>query len=261
MIYLDIKVVTQPSFSGKRFCLVIVDDFTRWKFAIPLQKKSETFQAVLDWIQVFVTPLDRTVRYVRCDNSKENQHMARVLANRSIATKFSNNYSSASNGIAERAIRSIFGTVRSMLINSNLPHKYWGEASSAATHVLNRMPTTGNPDSKSPYEMLYSKPPNVSDLRTFGATAYVHRHPPECPSSGPGELTALKGIMVGYATCTHGYRILLPDTAVIESASVSFHETTYPGDISDGVSKDYENLTMAEKEEDDTSWTLETENL
>jgi predicted AAA+ superfamily ATPase len=48
---------------------------------------------------------------------------------------------------------------------------------------------------------------------------------------------------------------------VIESASVSFHETTYPGDISNGASKDHENLTMTEKEEDDTSWTLETENL
>jgi hypothetical protein len=30
MIFLDIKVVTEPSISGKRCCLVIVDDFSRW---------------------------------------------------------------------------------------------------------------------------------------------------------------------------------------------------------------------------------------
>jgi hypothetical protein len=124
----DIKVVTEPSISGKRYCPTIVDDYSRWKVAIPMDKKGETVHALLDWINIFVIPMGASVRYIRCDNSKENAYMARIVANKWIATQFTNKYSSASNGIAERGIKSIFGTVRAMLINANLPHKYWGEA-------------------------------------------------------------------------------------------------------------------------------------
>jgi hypothetical protein len=157
--------------------------------------------------------------------------MARIVANKGIATQFTNRYSSASNGIAERGIKSILGTVRAMLINANLPHEYWGEAAVAAAYITNRMPTAGNPDNKTPFEMLYGHVPDISNLRAFGSKAYVHLHPQERQSSGPAATTSIEGIMVGFATRTNGYRVILRNFAVIESAEVSFQEATFPGEL------------------------------
>ena len=45
------------------------------------------------------------------------------------------------NGVAERMNRTLVETVRSMLVDSNLPHAFWAEALSTATYLRNRSPT------------------------------------------------------------------------------------------------------------------------
>jgi hypothetical protein len=73
-----------------------------------------------------------------------------------------------------------------------------------------------------PYELLYGKKPDVSYLRVFGATAYV---------LVPKELrrkldpVSQKGVMVGYATDSKAYRVLLNDgRKVVIGRDVVFDE-------------------------------------
>ena len=45
------------------------------------------------------------------------------------------------NGVAERMNRTLVETARSILVNVNLPHRFWAEALSTATFLRNRSPT------------------------------------------------------------------------------------------------------------------------
>ena len=45
------------------------------------------------------------------------------------------------NGVVERMNRTLVETARSMLINANLPHRFWAEALLTATYLCNRSPT------------------------------------------------------------------------------------------------------------------------
>ena len=45
------------------------------------------------------------------------------------------------NGLAERMNRTIMERVRSMLALAKLPKKFWAEALSTATYVINRSPS------------------------------------------------------------------------------------------------------------------------
>jgi hypothetical protein len=88
--------------------------------------------------------------------------------------------------------------VRPMLQAENLPHSLWGEAVRAANYLKNRLPTVAL-DGMTPFEAWHGHKPNVSDVRKFGSTAYVHET----------SIGFRKGIFVGNSK--KGYRILLPD--------------------------------------------------
>ena len=55
------------------------------------------------------------------------------------------------NGVAERHNRTLVEMVRSMLLDSKLPQKFWGEAISTAVYLCNRSPTKAL-ESMTPFE-------------------------------------------------------------------------------------------------------------
>ena len=71
------------------------------------------------------------------------------------------------NGVAERLNRTLVETVRSMLIDSKLPHKFWAEALSTATYLRNRSPTKAI-EGMTPHEAWTKEKPQVEHLRVFG---------------------------------------------------------------------------------------------
>ena len=62
--------------------------------------------------------------------------------------------------------RKIVESARSMLSHSNMPNEWWAEAViNTAVYLRNRSPTTGG---ITPYESLFNKKPDVTNLRVFG---------------------------------------------------------------------------------------------
>src|ERR1700722_10683107 len=55
-----------------------------------------------------------------------------------------------------------------------LPKFLWGEAVKHAIWLKNRTATRALPNSKTPYEMLYGKKPNLAGLREWGMKVWVH---------------------------------------------------------------------------------------
>lgn len=110
---------------------------------------------------------------------------------------------------------------RTILSESGLNKKFWPEAILSFVHVWNRVCHHGQ--KKTPIELYTGTKPSVRHLRKFGSTVYVG-----VPKQHRGKLDpkARKGVLVGYALGTKGYRIWLPESEkVIESCDVSFPKT------------------------------------
>ena len=125
------------------------------------------------------------------------------------------------NGVAERLNRTLVESSRSMLLDANLPHKFWAEAVSTAVYLRNRSPTKAVKE-KTPYEAWHGEKPKVEKLRVFGCDAYSHIPKDE---RGKFDSKARKCILLGYGQETKGYRLF--DTTrgkVIHSRDVRFNE-------------------------------------
>ena len=115
------------------------------------------------------------IQTVRSDNGGEytsNEFKSYCVEN-GIQHQFTNRYTPEQNGVAERLNPTLIESVRSMLIQSKLPLKFWAEAVSASVYVHNRSPTAALKNS-TPYELWFGKRPNIFNLRVFGCVCYYH---------------------------------------------------------------------------------------
>src|SRR5882724_10834180 len=83
------------------------------------------------------------------------------------------------NGVAEHANHTLEESATAMLTESHLPASFWGHAITTLVHVWNRSPTA-ELRRDIPYTCLYGKKPNVSHLKVFSCTAYVHIKKDKC---------------------------------------------------------------------------------
>ena len=73
------------------------------------------------------------------------------------------------NGAAERLNRTLVETTRAMLLDADLPQKFWAEAISTAAYLSPSSAIGGN----TPHQAWYREKPRVDHLRVFGCTAFV----------------------------------------------------------------------------------------
>ena len=73
------------------------------------------------------------------------------------------------NGVAERMNRTILEKAKCMCAHAHLPKSLWAEAACTACYVYNRLPNAH----LSPYEVWYSRKPDLSNLRVFDCVAYA----------------------------------------------------------------------------------------
>jgi len=112
----------------------------------------------------------------RADNGGEYQSKAfqDFLREKGIKPEESIPYIHQQNGDAERFWGYSFDSARALLLGADLDKGYWGWALLFATYVRNRTLTTALPNNKTPYEVFYGKKPDLSTIRTFGCTVYIH---------------------------------------------------------------------------------------
>ena len=70
-------------------------------------------------------------------------------------------------------IRALNTLARSMLLNAEVPLRFWTEAISTASYLHRRMPQPSLAN-KSPHELLFGVEPKVHHLKRFGCTVYRH---------------------------------------------------------------------------------------
>ncbi|CAB4035877.1 Retrovirus-related Pol poly from transposon TNT 1-94 [Paramuricea clavata] len=130
---------------------------------------------VCEWKALVETSTGRRLKVFRTDNGGEytSTEFENYLKKEGITHQLTVPKTPEQNGVAERMNRTLVESVRSMLADAQLPHRFWAKMLSAAAYIGNRSlstPVKGN----TPFEAWTGQKPNVNHLRVFGCEAYAH---------------------------------------------------------------------------------------
>ncbi|GAA0157746.1 transmembrane signal receptor [Lithospermum erythrorhizon] len=79
---------------------------------------------------------------------------------------------------------------------------------------------------KSPFEIIFSKPPEVTQLRVFGCLCYMTN---TTPHKQKFERRSFSGIFLGYPSDQKGFKVYCMSThKILISRDIIFHETLFP---------------------------------
>ena len=116
--------------------------------------------------------------YGRHDASGEQcpGNFARYLEQLGIVPQYTMSGTLSMNDIAERQNRALQDMVRSMMAESSLHIRLWGEAIKIAIYLLNRVPTKAT--IKTPYELWMGRKPSLKHLHIWGCPAQARPYVP-----------------------------------------------------------------------------------
>ena len=158
------------TYNGQRYFLTLVDDYTRSTWTHLMVTKDEAFHLIKSFVAMAKTQFDSIVKVIRSDNALELGLSTEALdffAANGIIHQTSCVQTPQQNGVVERKHKHLLEVSRALFFQSCLPLQYWGDCLLAATYLINRLPTAVL-QHKSPFEVLFGKPPPLDHLRVFG---------------------------------------------------------------------------------------------
>ncbi|GJT71347.1 retrovirus-related pol polyprotein from transposon TNT 1-94 [Tanacetum coccineum] len=118
------------SFNGKKYVLVIIDDYLRYTWTHFLRSKDETPEVLIDFLKLIQRGLHAQVRTIRTDKGTEflNKTLHAYVAQEGIEHQTSTARTPEQNGVVERRNRTLVEAARTMLSAAKLPLFFWAEA-------------------------------------------------------------------------------------------------------------------------------------
>ena len=212
-------------FSGERFFVSLVDEYSGYISIIPILRKSYVllhFRMYQAWIE---RKYECSIKRVHSDNGVEVISMRDFMSEKGIEQSRSPPYSPNLNCIAKRANRTIVECARSMIDHASLPKHFWAEA---VVHVARIRSVFFCPRRyyNTSYELLTGQVPDVAYLRVFGCMGWYH-----VPKKLRKKLDAKSemGIVIGCLENSQ-YKLWIPSRNVaVISRDVTIAEGSFPG--------------------------------
>jgi transposase InsO family protein len=109
LIQCDLWASPVESFTGYKYYLIVIDDFSHYTWAFPLRHKSDACIQLIDFYSFALNQFHLSIQCVQCDNGKEfdNNVLRSFLSSKGVVLRLSYPHTSSQNGKAERGIRSI----------------------------------------------------------------------------------------------------------------------------------------------------------
>jgi transposase InsO family protein len=191
LLHIDLfSPIAYISINGSKYCLVIVDDYSRFTWVFFLQEKSQTQETLKGFLRRAQNEFGLRIKKIRSDNGTEfkNSQIEGFLEDEGIKHEFSSPYTPQQNGVVERKKITLLDMARTMLDEYKTPDRFWAEAVNTACYSINRL--------------------------------YLHR----ILKKTSNEL--LTGFLLGYDSNTRAYRVFNKSTRVVEvSCDIVFDET------------------------------------
>jgi hypothetical protein len=215
---------TYKSLGGNLYCLVIVDDFSRYTWVFFLHDKTEVASCFKKFAKRAQNEFDVKIKKIRSDNGKEfdNTNIETYCDEVGIKHEVSATYTPQQNGVVERKNRTLITLARTMLDEYNTPEDFWAEAINTACYASNRL-FLQKFLKKTPYELLNGKKPDVSFFRVFGCKCYIYK---KRQHLGKFQRRCDIGFLVGYSSKSKAYRVFNRATGMVEETyDVEFDES------------------------------------
>ena len=141
------------SLSGGEYFVSLIDDYTRYSWIFVLKRKSDVCSQFKKWKAQVENSTGKRIKALRSDNGGEytSKEFTLYLADEGIKHELTIPHTPEQNGVAERLNRTLIEGVRTMLVDSRLPRRFWAEALSTMVYLRNRSPTKAL-DGITPYE-------------------------------------------------------------------------------------------------------------
>lgn len=239
-----------PTLHGHRYFITFTDDYSRFTTIFLIKNKSDAFEVFKRYQARMERLTGNKILNVRSDNGAEYLHkdFRNHFEQCGIKSELTNTYTPAQNGVSERFNLTALNAIRSLLLESKLEKKLWGEALMSFEHVWNRVCRKGQ--TKTPYQLILNRRPFIGNVKIFGSKCFVHLRKKQSDKFQP---RACNGILVGYARRTKGYRIFLPDeNKVIETSNVRVKESD-ANDVDGSTFKKFWPETSNEEASDETA--------
>ncbi|CAK9811716.1 Retrovirus-related Pol polyprotein from transposon TNT 1-94 [Anthophora quadrimaculata] len=208
---------------GSKYFLLFKDECTSFRKVYFLRHKAEVFGKFLDFENFVHTQTGNNIKVLRSDNGREytSEEFRKHMEKQGIIHEFSSPYIHEQNGKAEREMRTIVESARTMLIGSSVDLELWPEAINSACYVLNRI-ILKQGETMTPFEKWFSRKPEIKHLRVFGTDAYLNMPKEKRKKFDP---KSKKMIIVGYNGESTNYRLWDKDSRKIYvSSDVDFNE-------------------------------------
>jgi transposase InsO family protein len=133
--------IRTASLGGKKYILVIVDDFSLYTWAIPIRKKYDAFDTAQHLFKKIQVEQNCQIMRIRSDHGREfkNSKFEEFCLSYGIKQEFSSPITPQQNGVFERKNKVIQEMARVMIHSKNLAQHFWGEAVNTACHIINRV--------------------------------------------------------------------------------------------------------------------------
>nr|GEV92354.1 hypothetical protein [Tanacetum cinerariifolium] len=187
------------SINGKRYVLVIVEDYSCYTWVHFLRSKDEALEVIIKFLKRITVLLQSPVIIIRTNNGTEfkNQVLKEYFDTVGISHQMSSVQTPQQNRVVERRNRTLVEAARTMLIFSLAPLFLWAEAIATAK-------------------------PDISFLHVFGALCYTKNDREDIRKLGAkGDI----GFFIGYSADSCAYKIYNRRTKkIMETMNVSFDE-------------------------------------
>ena len=248
LLHLDLFGPTRTSsLNGKKYGLVIVDDYTRWTWVMFLAHKDESFKVFSIFCKRIQNEKGMCINSIRSDHGGEfeNESFQLFCEENGIHHNFSAPRTPQQNGVVERKNRSLQEMARTMLNDNSISKHFWAEAVNTACYIQNRIyirPILN----KTPYELWKGRKPNISYFHSFGCQCFILNTK---DSLGKFDAKVDSGIFLGYSETSKAYRVYNSRSLTVEeSVHVKFNDKKPDNDLSE-LDESFAELNLKDKGE------------
>jgi transposase InsO family protein len=139
LIHMDLfGPIAYISIGESKYCLVIVDDYSRFTWVFFLQEKYQTQEILKRFLRRAQNEFRLRIERIRSDNGTEfkNSQIEGFLKEEGIKHEFSSPYTPQQNGVVERKNRTLLDMARTMLDEYKIPDRFWAEAVNTACYSI-----------------------------------------------------------------------------------------------------------------------------
>ncbi|KAI2787043.1 hypothetical protein POX_f07398 [Penicillium oxalicum] len=248
-IHIDIQPCTPLGIGNVSHVLIVVDDATRFRWAIPMKTKGQASDVLIQMLKRIFTSTGTWPSEIRTDGDRSFFKFKEWAEQKGCTFSISAPYTHEQNGVAESSGHLIMQGARTLMVATpQAPAFLWPEAVVTTAYIMNRI---RKPNEKlSPLERWneywhdtngsrVKQPIDLGFLRIWYSKAYVHIPKEQRTQGQKMAPRAWIGYLVGYdGENGHQYRIYDPcKRKVMIRRDVDFWEepSTLPLDLDDRI--------------------------